>query len=317
MNAPKEAVIGIDCGGTNTELALVDAEGNIMAHQHLSTNAHTSFDQFAEAVARAIKKLGKGMELCGVGIGAPNGNFFHGTIDRAPNLPWTGVLPFAERIQQHTGVHTVLTNDANAAAIGEQYFGKARGLKNFIVVTIGTGLGSGIVVNGEMLYGHSGFAGEMGHTTVRPGGRLCTCGKHGCLEAYVSARGLVANAAELMEAGELDSQFKTEADLHPPIRLCEAGKLGDELAVAAFRVTGEYLGEHLADMAALFSPEAFFLFGGLTKAGNLLLEPTRQALDAHLLPILQGSVRVELSDLQESNAGILGAAALAWNETQP
>ncbi len=314
MSNDAEAVIGIDLGGTNTEVGLVDREGKIIAKKNIATQNYDLFSGWVEAVAKVIRELGKAQPIKAIGIGAPNGNYFHGTIERAPNLPWLGVLPLADMLSERLKLPAVLTNDANAAAIGEMYFGKARGLRNFMVVTIGTGLGSGIVVNGELLYGHTGFAGEMGHTTLRPGGRQCTCGRVGCLEAYVSARGLIANAAELMATQEWDSPFKTEADLSPPVKICEAAKQGDALSIEAFRVTGEYLGEHIADVAAILSPEAVFLFGGLTKAGKFILEPTRAALQKYLLNVLEESIRVEISALRETNAGIVGASALAWNE---
>ena len=315
MKREENVVVGIDMGGTNTELGVINQKGTSLAHHLMPTSAFDTYTDFATATAAAVASLANSPSLKAVGIGAPNGNYFSGTIDYAPNLPWKGVLPVADLLSEQLGIPVVLTNDANAAAIGEQYFGNAKDLKHFMVVTIGTGLGSGIIVNGRILYGSTGFAGELGHTTVVPNGRLCTCGRRGCLEEYVSARGLVNNTLELLEKSPGDSPLHQKGNFRPT-DVWKAAKSGDALAIEAFAMTGRYLGQQLADMAALFSSEAFFLFGGLANAGDLLLGPTQQSFADHLMPVLHGSSRVELSALSHNNAGILGAAALAWNEIQ-
>ena len=315
-----QIVAGIDIGGTNTEIGLIDASGKCLDRSVLRTKNFDDPEILAQAMAGAIEEMaGSEMSsLKGIGIGAPNGNFYTGCIEHAPNLLWKGILPIADMMNQRISVPVALTNDANAAAVGEMKYGKAQGMKNFISITIGTGLGSGIVVNGDILYGHSGFAGEMGHTTAVPEGRQCTCGRKGCLETYVSARGLVMTTRELLEKDPAGSHLASlKGDMLTPYRIHEAAKSGDRIAIEAFATLGHILGRVIADAAAYFSPEAIFLFGGLSRAGDLLLEPTRKSFQAHLLPILHGSVSVELSSLNEDNAAILGAGALIWNQIQP
>lgn len=310
-------VAGIDIGGTNTEIGLIDSSGNCLNKTVLRTSDYADPQILTLAMSSAIEEMaGKEIEgLKGIGIGAPNGNFYSGSIEHAPNLIWKGVLPLADMMHQHIPVPVALTNDANAAAVGEMKYGKAKGMKHFISVTIGTGLGTGIVVNGDILYGHTGFAGELGHTTSIPNGRQCTCGKKGCLETYVSARGLVMTTQELLAKDHKTSHLvKLDQDLLTPYRIHQAAKEGDPVATEAFEVLGQILGRALADTVALFSPEAIFLFGGLTRAGDLLLNPARKALNECLLPIFKDSVKLELSSLNEDNAAILGAGALILNQ---
>ncbi len=310
-------VAGIDFGGTNIEVGILDGEGRIVCSKSLPTSNFGQPGEFIEVLKDVLADMvpaGEG-KLVGIGLGAPNGNYYTGSIEHAPNLNWKGIVPLARLCSEATGVPAVLTNDANAAAIGEAYFGGARGMQNFISVTIGTGLGCGIFVDGELIYGHSGFAGELGHTIVVPNGRLCTCGRNGCLEAYVSARGLIQNTREaLQEQGYGSPLAQLDNGSLRPDAIFDAAIEGDLAALRAFETTGHYLGLSLANAAAILSPEAIFLFGGLMKAGDLLLRPTREYLDREILPILKGTVEVRTSSLTEKNAAVLGAGALAWSE---
>lgn len=256
-----------------------------------------------------------GLEMAGIGIGAPNGNFYRGTIEYAPNLHWPGIVPLAEMFRECLQLPAVLTNDANAAAIGEMLFGSARGMKDFIVMTLGTGVGSGIVVNGALVYGHDGFAGEIGHTIFDPNGRKCNCGRKGCLETYTSATGVCHTARELLRRDErasvlrsLDAAQLTAADI------AQAAEQGDALALEVFEITGEILGLKLADAVAHTSPEAIFLFGGLANAGSLIFEPTQRHMERQMLNIFKGKVKLLPSGLRGGKVAVLGAAALAWNE---
>ncbi|MBX5439635.1 MAG: ROK family protein [Thermoflavifilum sp.] len=310
--------VGIDIGGTNTTFGIVDRRGNLLCNGHISTRDHQEVSFFIQALhaqlAPLIQKVSlEGGEVKGIGVGVPNGNYFKGTIEFAPNLPWRGVVPLASLIQEAFTLPTVLTNDANAAAIGEMTYGAARGMKDFIMITLGTGLGSGIVVNGQLVYGHDGFAGELGHVIVFPEGRLCGCGRKGCLETYVSATGIVRTMHELLQSRPIPSLLR---DIQPEQitskTIRDAALQGDTLAIEAFEFTGKILGQQLANFVAFSSPEAIILFGGLTKAGDLIFRPTIHAMEENLLQIYKNKIKVLPSELQESDAAILGASALVW-----
>ena len=315
----KEAVVGIDIGGTNTVLGICDREGNFLAEETLSTGDFYDPREYAQTLCDKIRLLEsflpKPVALKGVGIGAPNGNYYSGAIEQAPNLVWQGTVPLAKWLTESLHIPAVLTNDANAAAIGEMVFGAARDIKDFVLITLGTGLGSGIVVGGQMVYGHDGFAGEIGHTIVRPGGRMCTCGRRGCLEAYVSSRGIKETLGKyLAETKEEAYWSKMPWEAVTVKKIHEAAEAGERLALRAFERTGRILGEKLADSVNFTSPEAFILTGGIAHAGELLFGPCRESLEAHLLNIYQGKVKVIASELIDRNAGLLGAAALIWKE---
>jgi glucokinase len=258
------------------------------------------------------------LRLVGIGIGAPNGNFYKGTIEFAPNLAWKGVVPMTAITEEIFGVPAYLTNDANAAAIGEMIYGGARGMKDFVVITLGTGVGSGFVVNGNLMYGHDGFAGEFGHITVDTQGRRCGCGRIGCLETYASATGIVQTVKELQhELAFQDSVLHKKTETLTALDITEAAMQGDKLALQAFEYLASILGAKLADVVAITSPEAIFLFGGLAQAGDILLIPVKKYMEANLLKIFQNKVKILPSLLNGSNAAILGAAALAWKEIGP
>lgn len=307
----EQIVLGIDIGGTNTEMGLVNANGTIVRRTRFSTRQFSTPGTFIEELKKQIRLLTSpeaGMTMAGIGIGAPNGNYRKGTIEFAPNLVWRGIIPLADLVAEAIGVPAFLTNDANAAAIGEMLYGGARGMKDFIVITIGTGLGSGIVVNGELLYGHDGFAGELGHTIVYPeDGRRCTCGRNGCLEAYVSARGIIETYFS-HNPGAADQQ-----DISTVI-ISERAARGEEAAIKTFEYTGKILGLKLADAVAFSSPEAIFLFGGITRAGNNLFNPVKRWMEHYLLELYKNKVPLLPSALPEDSAAILGAAALAWRK---
>ena len=310
--------VGIDIGGTNTTFGIVDRRGNLLYDGHISTRDHQEVSFFIQALydqlAPLIQKVTlEGGEVKGIGVGVPNGNYFKGTIEFAPNLPWRGVVPLASLIQDTFTLPTVLTNDANAAAIGEMTYGAARGMKDFIMITLGTGLGSGIVVNGQLVYGHDGFAGELGHVIVFPEGRRCGCGRKGCLETYVSATGIVRTMHELLQSRDIPSLLR---DMNPTAitskTIRDAALKGDALAIEAFEFTGKILGQQLANFVAFSSPEAIILFGGLTRAGDLIFRPTIHAMEENLLQIYKNKIKVLPSELKESDAAILGASALVW-----
>lgn len=308
--------IGIDIGGTNTVFGLVDREGNCLEERRISTSEYHGVDAFLRHLFVEIDLLIEAYPDCevqGIGIGAPNGNYYNGSIEFAPNLTWEGIVPLAERFEARYKLPAVLTNDANAAALGEMLFGSAKGMKHFIEITIGTGLGSGIVVNGEVLYGHDGFAGEIGHTIAKSGGRRCSCGRFGCLETYVSGRGMRQTINELLSASFEKSKLR---DLSPnkitSKHVFEAAKKGDPIALEAFEYTGRRLGKALADTVAHLSPEAIFIFGGVARAGDLLLEPTIRHFEDNVLHIYKNKVKILPSGLNNRNAAILGAAALLW-----
>ena len=277
-NMEKPYVVGIDIGGTNTVFGIVDARGTIIASSSIKTGAYEDVNDYVDEVCKNLLPLiianGGVDKIKGIGIGAPNGNYYSGTIEFAPNLPWKGVIPLAAMFEERLGIPTALTNDANAAGIGEMTYGAARGMKDFIMITLGTGVGSGIVINGQMVYGHDGFAGELGHTIIRrENGRLCGCGRHGCLETYCSATGVARSAREF---------------------------------------TGTILGEALADFIAFSSPEAIVLFGGLAKAGDYIFKPIQKAIDDNVLNIYKGKTKLLASELKDSDAAVLGASALGW-----
>ena len=314
----KELVLGIDIGGTNTKFGFVDDEGNLFGESSSPTWGYPEFDyylaQLHKQVDAAKAFIGIESKIVGVGIGAPNGNFYKGTIEEAPNLEWQGTVPFVDKLKKYfPSQPIVLTNDANAAAIGEMTFGVAKGMKDFIVFTLGTGLGSGIVANGEVIYGHDGFAGELGHTLVNVFGRQCNCGRRGCLETYVSATGIKRTVYKLLADYNQDSVLRSiPFDKLNGKMITDAALEGDFIAKEAFEYTGRVFGMKLADTVAHFSPEAIILFGGLVHAGEHLLKPTRYHMEANTMNIYDGKVKLLVSGLQDKNAAVLGASSLAW-----
>jgi glucokinase len=314
----KDVVAGIDIGGTNTVFGLVDREGNVLAENRFKTTDYPDINDFISAIDLAVSKMMKektGMKLSGIGIGAPNANYHKGTIEFAPNLSWKGIVPLAKYVRERTDVTVAVTNDANAAAMGEMIFGGAKNMKDFIVITLGTGLGSGIVINGELVYGHTGFAGELGHQIIVPGGRDCGCGRQGCFETYASASGLVRTVLNMLSDMREPSTLR---DI-PPSQITsklivDKANENDPIALEAIDYTAEMLGFGIANAIAFSSPEAVFLFGGLVKAGNLLLDPVREYTDLNVFPIFKGTYKILPSAVSESNAAVVGAAALAWNE---
>lgn len=317
----KELAIGIDIGGTGIQYGICDINGHLLLKGNLKTGDYPAVDDFIEEIFRLLNpeiiKLSKEYVFKGIGIGAPNGNYFTGCISYAPNLNWKGEIPLADMISKKFSLPALLTNDANAAAIGEMKFGAARGMRDFILITLGTGVGSGIVSNGQLILGHDGFAGELGHVIVVPGGRLHSgTGMRGALECYASAPGVVITALELLkseaEPSILREKYK-ESNIGSK-EIYEAANQGDRIAIKAFNETGKVLGEALANFIMFSSPEAIILFGGLTKAGDFLLLPTKAHMEKNLLPIFQHKVKLMLSQLDESDAAILGAAALIWDQ---
>lgn len=316
----KHVAIGIDIGGTNTVIGIVDQSGQVLAQNTIPTVTHPDYtiflNELVNATASLLKPLESELEVVGMGLGAPNGNYYNGTIEFAPNLKFKGVVPVVDYLKQKFDFpHIILTNDANAAAMGEMIYGGAKGMKDFIMITLGTGVGSGIVVNGEMVYGHDGFAGEIGHTIVDPNGRDCGCGRQGCLETYASAPGIKRTVFELMATMIEPSELrKISFDDLSAKRIDEAARKGDPIALEAFDYTGEILGLKLADAIAHTSPEAIFLFGGLANAGELIFEPVKKYLEQHILNIYKGKVKVLPSELPASDAAVLGSSALVWKE---
>ena len=315
----KPYVIGIDIGGTNTVFGIVDARGHVVASDSIKTKKHINFDDYVAELHEGIMRIVKANEaedkIQGIGIGAPNGNYYTGEIINPPNLPWGPVIPLAHKVSKaFDGIPVAVTNDANAAALGEMTYGAARGMKDFIMITLGTGVGSGLEVSGQLVYGHDGFAGELGHVIVkRNNGRICGCGRTGCLEAYCSATGVARTAREFLEVRTEPSTLRnlqiediTSKDVY------EAAIAGDKMAQEIFTYTGTILGEAFADMVAFSSPQAIILFGGLAKSGDLLLKPLKEAFDKSILPIFRGGTKVILSELKESDAAVLGASALGW-----
>ena len=313
-----QCVVGIDVGGQTTKIGVVDSMGTVLSQTVIRTDTYTEIAPYiaelAEAVNKVIKDSGKEGKIRGVGVGAPNGNYYTGTIENAPNLLWgRKKVEFAKLLSEAMGgIPVALTNDANAAAVGEMTYGAAKGMKNFIMITLGTGVGSGIVINGEVLYGHDGFAGELGHTcAVRNNGRTCGCGKTGCLETYASATGVARTAREWLELSDEPSVLRS-LDKIASKDVYDAAKEGDKLALKIFNFTGEILGRSFADFIAFSSPEAIVLFGGLARAKEFLLAPMEEAMNANVLPLWRGKVKILFSQLKESDAAILGASALAW-----
>ena len=317
MQMEKPYVIGIDMGGTNTVFGIVDARGNVIAKGSIKTDnpdITAYLNELKVELDKQIEIVGGIEKIKGIGAGCPNGNFYTGNIEFAPNLPWKGVVPFAKLLEEAFGIPAAITNDANAAAVGEMTYGVARGMKNFIMITLGTGVGSGIVIDGKIVYGHDGFAGELGHTTaIRENGRLCGCGKKGCLETYTSATGVARTAREFLEMAEKDSSLRLlEPKTITSKDVFDAAMNGDELAKEVFEYTGKILGEALSDFVAFSAPEAIVLFGGLAKSGDLILKPVVENMEKNLLSIWKGKVKVLFSALKEADAAVLGASALAW-----
>ena len=324
IDLSNELAIGIDIGGTNTKYGIVNHRGDILEKGDLRTDAYPKVEEYVDALYEAvnpvIKKNTGEKTIKGIGIGAPNGNPFSGTIEYAPNLRWRGVIPLCDLVTAKFKMPSVINNDAKSAAIGEMTYGAARGMKDFIMITLGTGVGSGIVVNGQVVYGHDGFAGELGHTTIRPGGRKHPgTGMYGTLETYASATGIAITANEM-----LDEDPRTDSPMRKYRReeitakvVAEAAQKGDKVAQEVYRFTGQILGEALANFVMFSSPEAIILFGGVIKAGDLILKPTREHMEKNLLPIFQNKVKLVFSELKEADAAILGASALVWEMKDP
>ena len=315
----KPYVLGIDIGGTNTVFGIVDARGHVVASDSVKTLKYSDFNDYVNQLKEGVGRLLRANEaedkIQGIGIGAPNANYYTGEVVNAPNLPWGPVVPLAKAVSEaFNGIPVAITNDANAAALGEMTYGAARGMRDFIMITLGTGVGSGIVVNGQLVYGHDGNAGELGHVIVkRNNGRICGCGRTGCLEAYCSATGVARTAREFLEIRTDPSELRsiqiediTSKDVY------DAAIAGDKLAKEIFEYTGTILGQAFADMIAFSSPQAIILFGGLAKSGDLLLQPIKESLNQAIMPIFRGKTKIILSELRESDAAVLGASALGW-----
>ena len=323
MDKLKPYVIGVDLGGTNTVFGIVSARGEVIAQDSIKTKQHKTAAEFVEAGLACLRPLvtqvGGIEQIQGMGIGAPNGNYYNGTIEFAPNLPWAhdGVIPLAQLFSDALGIPVKLTNDANAAAMGEMTYGAARGMKNFIVITLGTGVGSGVVINGQVVYGCDGFAGELGHVIMdrRPDARPCGCGRKGGLEAYCSASGVARTAREILQTTDRPSLLREKPlDEIESLDVSIAADKGDEVAQEIFEFTGKMLGEACADFAAFSSPEAFIFFGGLCKAGDLIMNPIKASYDASVLKIFKGKPKFLVSSLMNANAAVLGASALGWED---
>ncbi len=315
----KPYVLGVDIGGTNTVFGIVDARGQVIASDSIKTKKHAEFDDYVEELHASVERLLRLHDaedkIQGIGIGAPNANYYTGEIVNPPNLPWGPVIPLAEKVSEaFGGIPVAVTNDANAAALGEMTYGAARGMKDFIMITLGTGVGSGIVINGQMVYGHDGNAGELGHLVMkRNNGRMCGCGRTGCLEAYCSATGVARTAREFLEVRQEPSVLRNiEIEDITSKDVYDAAMAGDKIAKEIFEYTGKILGEAFADMVAFSSPQAIILFGGLAKSGDLLLKPLKEAFEKNVMPIFRGKTQIILSELKESDAAVLGASALGW-----
>lgn len=315
----KPYVLGVDVGGTNTVFGIVDARGQVIASDSIKTKKHAEFEDYVKELHSSVERLLRLNDaedkIQGIGIGAPNANYYTGEIVNPPNLPWGPVIPLAEKVSEaFGGIPVAVTNDANAAALGEMTYGAARGMKDFIMITLGTGVGSGIVINGQMVYGSDGNAGELGHLVMkRNNGRMCGCGRTGCLEAYCSATGVARTAREFLEIRQEPSMLRnidiediTSKDVY------DAAMAGDKIAKEIFDYTGKILGEAFADMVAFSSPQAIILFGGLAKSGDLLLKPLKEAFEKNVMPIFRGKTQIIVSELKESDAAVLGASALGW-----
>jgi glucokinase len=323
----KKVAIGVDIGGTNSAIGVVDAEGNVLVKDNIPTPSHGDINKYMTELADAIRELinsvklmNPEVEILGIGIGAPNGNYYHGTIEHAPNLSFKGVVPFVQLLSEKFPEYKAiaLTNDANAAALGEMIYGGAKGMKHFVMYTLGTGVGSGIVVDGNLVYGHDGFAGECGHTTLIPGGRLCGCGGRGHVETYCSAPGMKRTAFEIMARDNATHSLladKSFNELNSKM-IFEAAEKGDAVALEVFEQTGKWLGQAMADTVAHTSPEAIFLFGGPTAAGEYLFKPARESMEEHLLPIFKNKIKILPSQLKMGDAAIIGASALVYKELE-
>ena len=314
----KPYVVGIDIGGTNTVFGIVDARGVVIASSSIKTLKHSDVNAYLDELYNEVTRLLVANDAVdkvhGIGIGAPNANYYTGMIEKLVNIPWPTPLPLAQMVSDKFGIPVAITNDANAAAIGEMTYGAARGLKDFIMITLGTGVGSGIVINGQLVYGHVGFAGELGHTIMkRNNGRLCGCGRTGCLEAYCSASGVARTAREFLEIRTEPSALRTipiEAITSKDVY--DAAVAGDKLANEIFEYTGNILGEAFAEFTVFSSPQAIILFGGLAKSGELLLRPLRESMEKNMYPAFKGKVQILLSELKDADAAVLGASALGW-----
>lgn len=314
----KPFVVGIDIGGTNTVFGIVDARGTVIASSSIKTRKHNNINDYIDDLHTELTKLMEQTDtvgqIHGIGVGAPNANFFTGMIEDGVNLPWPTPIPLAKMMSEKFGVPVAITNDANAAAIGEMTYGAARGLKDFIMITLGTGVGSGIVINGQVVYGHDGFAGELGHIiSKRNNGRLCGCGRTGCLEAYCSATGVARTAREFLEIKQDPSLLRNiPVDQITSKDVYDAAIAGDKIAKEIFDYTGDILGQALADFTVFSAPEAFILFGGLAKSGDLLMKPLRNSMEKNMLGIWKNKVKILPSELKEADAAVLGASALGW-----
>lgn len=313
----KPYVVGMDIGGTNTVFGIVNARGEILCSDAIKTRDYEAIEDYIAAICQhlnaLIAQVGGRDKIRGMGVGAPNGNYYRGTIEHAPNLRWKGVIPLAQMLQEKLGFPVALTNDANAAAIGEMTYGAAKGMKHFIMITLGTGVGSGIVIDGNLVYGKDGFAGELGHVIVRENGRDCGCGRKGCLEAYCSATGIARTAQEVLETTDTPSLLRnlptgsiTSKDIY------DAAVQGDKAALDIFRQTGELLGKTFANFVVFSSPEAIILFGGLAKAGDYIFNPIQEAMEANMLNIFKGKTKLLVSGMKDTDAAVLGASALGW-----
>lgn len=316
----KQYVVGVDIGGTNTVYGLVDARGTVVTSGSIKTAIFPRFEEYVDALYEAImtmlKSHGATDQVYGIGVGAPNANYYTGNIEHAPNLIWKGELPLARMLSDKFGIPVTITNDANAAAIGEMTYGAARGMKDFIMITLGTGVGGGVVCNGSMVYGFDGMAGELGHLTARRNGRLCGCGRHGCLETYCSATGVVRTAYEFLEARSDEQTILRDRHDLTSKDIYDAAVAGDKMAKDVFEFTGKVLGEMLAEFVSFTSPQAIIIFGGLAKSGEMLMRPLRESFEANNMPIHKGKVKILLSELKEADAAVLGASALGWEAKQ-
>ncbi len=318
MDISNELAIGIDIGGTNTKYGIVNHRGEIIQQGDIPTDQYPTIELFIDALYKTLQPVIKSVKkrnIQGIGIGAPNGNYYNGTIEYAPNLKWRGIIPLAKMMSDKFGLPAALTNDANAAAVGEMTYGAARGMKDFIMITLGTGVGSGIVANGQLILGHDGFAGELGHTIIVPGGRLHEgTGMHGSLEVYASATGVAKTAVEMLEENKKEkSLLRNTSGKITSKTVYECAMKGDAVAKRVYDFTGKILGQALANFVMFSSPEAIILFGGLTNAGDMIIDPTRENMEKNLLPIFQNKVKLIFSELKESDAAILGASALVWD----
>jgi glucokinase len=314
----RELTIGIDIGGTNTKYGIVDRAGQVVFQGSIKTTQFEEFREYFNGLAAALRdgmaQVKGEHKILGIGVGAANGNYYKGTIERATNLPWKGIIPLADMLKEEFNTPAIVTNDANAAAVGEMVYGSAKGMKDFIVITLGTGLGSGFVANGQLLNGKHGIAGEVGHTSVNPAGRYCNCGKRGCLETYVSATGIRRTVYKLLADHLEDSELRgISFDNLNTKMITDAAVRGDIVALAAFEYTGRILGMKLAETVVHTDPEAIFLFGGLSLAGDLIFKPTIRHMEANLMPLFRGKIKVLPSGLQNQAAPILGASSLVWN----